>query len=172
MAATVVRRARILKPAAKAMPTAQKEPKFYNSKPEDIRHVLHELAKCDVRVVYVVVDKDDVHGKYHGIYGNSLYRSVLQEVISASMESADGNDVSILLDKNSFISLEDFRNLSADVASELGKNAEKVQKVDSEQNACIRIADYVAGSVRAYYEYGDDTFIKLIEGKVSIARRC
>lgn len=88
------------------------------------------------------------------------------------MESADGNDVSILLDKNSFISLEDFRNLSADVASELGKNAEKVQKVDSEQNACIRIADYVAGSVRAYYEYGDDTFIKLIEGKVSIARRC
>ena len=49
-------------------------------------------------------------------------------------------------------------------------NPIKIDKVHSEQNKCIQLADYVAGASRAKYERSDDT-LDIISEKVSVARR-
>ncbi len=104
------------------------------------------------------------------MFGNELYRSVISQVISDAMEVLPCKDVNVFMDNCGFISLNDFRAIVYSTASKYDTNPKKVNKVLSEQNACIQLTDYIVGACRAKYENGDHT-IEKIRDKVSIARR-
>ena len=48
-------------------------------------------------------------------------------------------------------------------------NVKVVKKVQSQDNKCVQLADFVAGSIRTRYEYGDSSFADIISEKVSFA---
>lgn len=76
-----------------------------------------------------------------------------------------------LLFSKCFIDTERIREIVSEEAESHDVNPKKVNKVVSQQNRCIQLADFVAGAVRAGFEYSDKTVGSLGENKISIARR-
>ncbi len=52
-----------------------------------------------------------------------------------------------------------------------GKNLKKCYKGISQNEPCIRIVDFVAGSIQSNFEHGNNQYKPIIETKVSVARR-
>ena len=75
-----------------------------------------------------------------------------------------------MLDRNSFITVGDFRDMVREESMNHRLNPLKIDMVSSNQNKCIQLVDFIAGASRAKYEIGDQS-IELISEKVSIARR-
>ena len=127
------------------------------------------MAELDFRAVYTAVDKN--HPDYkRPIYGNELYERVLRQVISDAMEVLPCRDVNIIVDRSRFITIEGLRKIAEEESIARGMNVKMIDKVDSSQNKCIQLADYIAGASRSWYESNDNT-LNLIQNKISIARR-
>ena len=169
MVAIVLFRSRDLKKAAASIPNDNIEHKWNNSTPERRFDVLKSMTDQKFKIVYVVVDKNHPND-HHPVYGNELYVSVLERVISDAMDCLPCKDTNVYLDRCSFLTSEDFRNIVYRKASEREINPLKVHMISSSDNKCIQLADFIAGACRSYYEYGDDSF-NVIKEKVSFARR-
>jgi len=168
IAAIIVFRSRDLKKAARALPN-NTERKWHNTLPQQRIFILELMSNSKFKTVYTVVDKNEPLN-HERIYGNELYKSVLKQVISDAMGCLSCKDVNILLDRNSFVSNSEFRNIVSEESTRHNVNVLKSDTVSSSQNKCIQLVDFVAGASRAKYEYGDNT-IDLIAEKVSLARR-
>ena len=168
MAAIIMLRPRDLKKASKLLPKDD-ERKWHNSLPVFRNQILQTMSELRFDVVYTTVDKNN-SDNHHPIYGNKLYEFVLKQVISDAMETLPCKDTNIYLDYSRFISLSRLRELVDELAVKNEVNTKIVNKVISEQNKCIQLADYIVGSVEAYYE-NDDKSLNIIQKKISIARR-
>ena len=171
IAATIVMRPRHLMPAWKAIPKTRIESKFYNSTPEEIRNILTKITECKVEIVSVTIDKHRRYELFGDISNNDLYQSLLSELLGLALEIVAKSDVNILLDRNTFLSMEEFRRIAKEVATESGSNIKKCDKQDSHQSKCIQIVDYIVGAIRYDAENERDDYTSLFEEKVSVARR-
>ena len=168
MAAIVMLRPRDLKEAANLLPS-DKERKWHNSTKQVRTNLLKSLSKLRFKAVYTVVDKN--HPSDHKYkYGNELYEAVLRTVISDSLSVLPCNDAVVIVDSSHFINIDKLRIIVAEEAIKYGVNVKRVDKIQSSQNKCIQIADFVAGASRSLYEH-DDNSIDIIKNKVSVARR-
>jgi len=166
MVAMITRRSRCLLSSYKAIPKHQTEIKFYNANRQERLKVLSEVAESDVTIVYVCIIKDRNHDASF-LSGNELYEYALNELLKKALENAPCNDVNVIVDDSRFIRIDDLRKNVIGLSKETRRNVKKVEKASS--NKCVRIADYVAGSIFAKYERNDDEYYKEIEEKISIA---
>ena len=168
IAAIVVFRSRDLKKAASFL-SKTFESKWYNVSPDQRRTVLSAMSNSKFKVVYTVVEKNKPLN-HNRLYGNELYRVILEQVLIDAMEILPCKDFNVLLDRNRFITTNELRVMVRKEAKGFNINPMKIDMVSSEQNRCIQLVDFIAGASRAKYENGDDT-IELISKNVSLARR-
>ena len=169
IAAIILFRSRDLKKAALSIPNDNIEHKWNNSTPKRRTEVLKSMSDQKFKISYVVVDKNHPID-HHPIYGNELYESVLRQVIAHAMSCLPCKDVNVYLDRCSFLTSEEFRNIVYSEAREKGVNPLKVHMISSSDSKCIQLVDFVAGACRSKYEYGDET-LEVLREKVSFARR-
>jgi len=167
MTAVISKRPRHLSKAYKAIPVGNgPEIKFYDSTHKERLNVLTEIAAADVQIVCVCIHKtkrDEPHRT-----GNELYRHTLEEVIRCAMEASSVRDIDILVDENGFIKSVELKEIGRSLSKSLGKNLKRCDKVSS--NKCVRIADFIAGSIWAKYERENSEYFDIIKGKISLAR--
>lgn len=168
IAAIIAFRSRDLKRAANILPK-NSERKWHNSLPQQRTFILETMSHLKFKVVYTIINKNNPHNSEH-IYGNELYKRVLKQVISDSMDCLLCKDVNVMLDRNSFVSNREFRNIVFEEARIHNINVLKADTISSDQSKCIQLVDFIAGASRAKLEYGDNT-IDIITDKVSLARR-
>lgn len=171
MAAVITRRVRSLSAVFKAIPVAREESKFYNSTESEIMKILEEFSETDSWVCSIVVDKYDYQGPYYGLSGNRLYYSVLKDLLDISFSSIGPHDTTLFLDRNTFVTLEELRISAYTCAIKYKANLKKCEKATSQQNKCIQIADYIAGTINSHFQNDDCRFFHLIERKISFARK-
>lgn len=169
IAAIVMLRPRDLKKAADAIPRGGRESKWRNTVPQVRDEIIETMSELRLKIVYTVTDKNHPDDN-RPIYGNQLYEAVLRQVVSDAISVLPCRDFNLYLDSGFFVSIGKLRSIVAEESSRFSVNPIKIAKVQSEQNRCIQLVDFVVGSVRSKYELGDPTLDKLSE-KISIARK-
>ena len=170
MASIVTSASRNLKKASSQIPLGKIEYKFFNTFPDKIHRILNQVCDSEVSINYIVTCKNNPIG-HTFVYGNDLYRRTLADLVDSSMSDLQVRDVSIIVDGSRFISNDDLRKTCSSLANKYGKNLKKCYKGISQNEPCLKLADYVVGAIRMRYEHGDDTFLRDIEDKITIARR-
>lgn len=168
MASIIANNPRTMKKLYHSLPTIKSESKFYSAYKNDRINVLENIARANVNIVYVAIDK--YSSKYHNIRGNDLYRVSLYNLLSHCATIPSRRDVNIYLDSISSIKANELLEMSKEIFNRYSKNVKRSIKVDSAQNKCIQLVDFVAGAIRCAYEYEDMTYYNIIEKKVSVAR--
>ena len=79
--------------------------------------------------------------------------------------------MNVIIDGNRYIRQDELREMCEGLCDKHGKNLKRCYKEISQNEPCLRLVDYVAGSVRYSFEQGDDRYIKIIDEKISVARR-
>ena len=171
MAAVATVRPRLIMAARKAVLCDSDEFKFYKAEKEDLLRVLNAISSCPIDIISVTVDKHDYSSKCYGIYGNKLYKMTLEALVEEVFRTVVTRDVNVYVDSNTFISQSDLRKLVDYISLENGHNVKRCEKVISQHNKCIQLADVVAGSINRFYENGDGTYISVISKKISVARK-
>lgn len=166
MSAIITKRVRVLNPVFKSIPKFRKESKFSNSTDEEIEKVLHKLSMTDTYIISVVVDKHDYSSPFYGIDGKSLYCNVLSKLLNDVFNFIGHHDVSVYIDRSTFIGLNELRVMAMGLTQKHGCNLIRCEKVTSHQNKCIQIADFVAGSFFVSSQYGIVKFTSIIQEKV------
>ena len=169
MAAIVMLRPRDLKKAADLIPKKDYEVKWNNSLPSKRSEILQSMGDLRFRIVYTVVNKNHPDDN-RPIYGNQLYEAVFRQVVSDAISVLPCKDFNLFLDSNYFMTIDTLRRIVRDESSKQGVNPKKIDKVQSEQNKCIQLVDFIAGAVKSRYESSDDT-LDILNKKISIARR-
>ncbi len=170
MAAIIFRRPRVLNSAFAKIPVKKYESKFYNSTDDEISKILTAINSTDIKIVTSIVDKHNYKSRFYGIHGNELYKKVLLEVLQTVSFQISGSDASIILDRCSFITLDELRSLGTEILHQNNCQLKKCEKRISEQAPCIQIVDYVAGAIYHNVSYNDSKFLNLIKEKVVVAR--
>ncbi|MBE6522088.1 MAG: DUF3800 domain-containing protein [Thermoplasmata archaeon] len=170
MAAVINERVRNLEPVFKKIPKIREDSKFYNSTESEIIDVLASLPDSDSIIISVTVDKHDYTGSHYGVHGNKLYAAVLGDLFDSVFEHIGAHDVSVFLDRSTFVTILELNSICLEAASHHGTNVKKCVKATSHQNRCVQIADFAAGAINRKFEYDDIRFYGLIE-KISFARK-
>ena len=166
MAAIVTSRPRHLLRAYKATPAySGPEIKFYDAAINERLNVLTEIANANVKIIYVCVDKEKSNNRFQ--HNNELYRWALKETMTNAINISENKDLNIIVDESSFIKNDCLKKMAKDASEVLGKNIKKCSKTTSDK--CVRIADYVAGSIWAKYERKNEKYFEIINEKISIA---
>jgi len=165
--AIVSKRSRHLSKAYKATPAGYgPEIKFYESTHRERLNVLTEIAAADAQIVYVCIDKTKWDEPYRN--GNELYRQALKEAIKCAMETIQIRDIDVVVDESGFIKSDELKEIGRSLSESLGKNVKRCDKVSSHK--CVRIADFIAGSLWAKYERENGEYFEIIKEKISFAR--
>lgn len=170
IAAIINRRVRNLDPVFKTIPTIRDESKFYNSTKAEIETILKTLSITGTNIILITTDKHDYNSKYYGIYGNSLYLNILQDLLDNCFQNLGAHDATVFLDRSTFITVYELNDICKKTATPHNVNIKKCIKATSQHNKCIQVADYVAGTINRYHENGDAHFFSMIEN-LSIARK-
>lgn len=169
IAAIVMLRPRDLKKAANTIPKNNYEVKWANASPSTKTDVIGSLEDLRFKIVYTVVNKNNPDD-HHPVYGNLLYEKTLKQVIEDAISVLPCKDFNLFLDSNYFITIDRLREIVKEESAEQNVNPKKIDKIQSQQNRCIQLADFVAGAVRTYYE-SSNSALNVLSKKVSIARR-
>ncbi|MDR3283293.1 MAG: hypothetical protein LBS92_06805 [Candidatus Methanoplasma sp.] len=137
-----------------------------HARPEERVRVLAEVAGADATIVYVCIDKKDPNGPF--ARGNELYRMVLEGLMRDTMKASPCMDLRIVVDKSWFIDKNRLTEMAENLSKELNRNVKSCNKVSSDR--CVRIADYVVGSIWARYERENDEYFDMARGRISVAR--
>jgi len=132
--------------------------------------LLKSITNSNSTINYVVTYKNHPIDNIF-VYGNELYKRVLSDLIDSSLSVLQVKDVNIIIDGNRFISNEELRIICDSLALKHGKNLKKCYKGVSQNEPCLKLADYVVGSIRMKFEHNDERFYKDISEKITIARR-
>ena len=76
-----------------------------------------------------------------------------------------------MVDGGRYIQQNELRTMCEQLCQSNGKNLKKCFKGISQNEPCLRLADYVAGAIRYSYEQEADDYKSIIAEKASIARR-
>lgn len=120
---------------------------------------------ADVQIVYACIDKKKLNEPYRN--GNELYHQVLKEVIRRSMEVSQETDIDVVIDGSGFIKSEELMEIGKEISVSLEKNLKRCSKVSF--NKCVRLADYIAGSLWAKYERENNEYFEMIKERISVA---
>ena len=74
--------------------------------------VLTKITECKVEIVSVTIDKHRRYEIFGEINNNELYQSLLRELLELALEIVGDSDVNVLLDRNTFLSMEEFRRIA------------------------------------------------------------
>lgn len=170
IASIVTASSRSLFHSSKLLPNTNIEKKFYNSTTEERRRVLESISQSSVSISYIVSEKNNPSDKNY-IYGVDLYKRTLYDLLDDSLSLLVNKDVNIIIDGSRYIQQGELRAMCDDLCKNHGKNLKKCYKGISQNEPCLRLVDYVAGSVRLGYENSNTMYCDIIKGKVSIARR-
>lgn len=170
MASIIVSSSRILLQSSKALPKSLAEKKFYNSTDGERRHVLTTMSETPARISYTVSEKNDPADRVF-VYGVDLYKRSLFDLIDSSLTLLSCSDVNILIDGNRYIQQGELRQMCETLCAVHGKNLKKCYKGISQNEPCLRLADYAVGAIRYSYEQTSDTYLSILENMVSVARR-
>jgi hypothetical protein len=161
---------RVLLPAARLLPKGNLEKKFYTSSEQEIIPILNLLSTLPIDITFVSTEKNHpADGVF--IYGNELYHRSLRDLLDQSLKQMASKDVHIIVDGNRYIKQIELRSMCEELCRKYGKNLKKCYKGISQNEPCLRIVDYVAGSIRFSFEQDNDKYRSIIENKVSVARR-
>ncbi len=176
MSALIVRRTRDLSRAFKVldeMKTSRRskkdtavEVKFSNSYPHERMRILKSLSDSPISIVYVVIDKNESR-VYKNVRNCDLYKAAVKEILPLIEKASMTKDVSINFDENRCIDMRSLLELVTEGVSNL--NVKSVRKVNSSSDKAVQLADFISGSIREKYEHGNDGYMALVEGRISIA---
>lgn len=169
MTSVISESVRKLRPLFKFVKSSNGEKKISKCNEAEKTVVIEAISFADLKIVNVTVDKSKITRKK--LFGSELYKRLLTELIDHSLEELDHNDVHIIIDSSYYIRQEDFKALCNDLSHKHGKHLMKCYKGISQNDPCIRIADFVAGAIWYHYERKDDTLYRKIEKRLIDARR-
>jgi hypothetical protein len=161
---------RVLIPASRNLPKANVEKKFYNTADSEIIGVLNSLSNLPIEIAFVSTEKNHPSDGVY-IYNNDLYRRSLKDLLDMSLQRLQCKDVNIIVDGSRYITQKELRDMCEELCLTHGKNLKKCYKGISQNEPCIRIVDFVAGSIQSNFEHRNNQYKPIIEGKVSVARR-
>jgi hypothetical protein len=166
MAAIIAERSRNFSKIYKAIPKKDFEVKYYNSTENERSVIFTEMITANMIITYVCVDKQEQADTFQ--YGNDLYKNTLEKLIKQSLELLSSNDVDIKIDGSRFIAIKDLMAMVENISNDLNKNVKNCKKVHSTADKCVKIADFVAGSIWTSYEKKDARYFNMIEKKISM----
>ncbi|WII07794.1 DUF3800 domain-containing protein [Methanomassiliicoccales archaeon LGM-RCC1] len=118
-----------------------------------------------MNIVYVCIDKDS--DGYMDVRGKRLYKEAVRLLMPLVNDALETRDVIFHFDQNLGVSIGDLSEIAKQGLE--GRNIKAVKKVQSHDNKCVQLADFVAGSIRSKYESNEDSYYELIAKKVSFA---
>lgn len=151
------------------------ELKFHNSSQTIRKHVLGCLVRTDTDIAYAVLRKNQVYERLKSkpsILYNYLSGSLIAKIITAYKLEGP---VKVFVDRSLYgFERENFDNYLTWKAC-LGNHSEEqsleppeIEHIDSRQDRCIQVVDFVAGAINHRYSMEDPSYYNLIEQKVSI----
>jgi hypothetical protein len=151
------------------------ELKFHNSSQTIRTRVLDCLTRTDTDIAYAVLRKHQVYERLKSqssILYNYLCGSLISKIITAY--KLEGQ-IKVFVDRSLYgFERENFDNYLTWKAC-LGNHSEEqtidppdIVHIDSRQDRCIQVVDFVAGAVNHRYSMDDPTYYNTIEQRVSI----
>lgn len=170
MTAIVTTRSRNLLATSKLLPQGRGEVKFHDSDDESRIEIMRCLSLApETQMVCACCEKKNQGDR--SLYGNELYEATLIDLLGCAMEVSRRRDISVIIDGNRFITNRRLREVTDSLGEIHHKNVKKCRKGISQNELCIQVADYVAGSVWTEYEKDDNRFSEIIREKMTVARR-
>ncbi len=161
---------RQLLPTSRLLPDGKSEKKFHNSNDSDIIRILDSLSSLPIHISYIVTEKNNPDNNIF-LYGTDLYKRALTDLIDISLQQLRFKDVNIVVDGSRYIQQNELRNICLELCDSYSKNLKKCYKGVSQNEPCLKLVDYVAGSIRTNFEQNDNTYYSRIQSKISVARR-
>ena len=151
------------------------ELKYHNSSPIIRRRILECISKTDVQIAYVVLRKYQVYDKlrnkqnvlYNFLCGSLIYKIFQRYDLSARTE--------IVVDRSlTKINRDAFNDYVAHRALYNNNNVFdidnlEINHVNSTQDKCVQVVDFVAGSIARKYNNKDISLYTIIDGNIEIA---
>lgn len=158
-------RQRIIKKKLKEVP----ELKFNKSSHLIKERFLRALCERNIEICVIILKKEQVYGYLHE-HRNEIYNYVTKFLVEKLLINPEEREIHLKVDK--FLSKSNRENYNLYVKSQIenmchGQTKITIEHVDSQEEPCIQAADFVAGAVFRKHEFGDDTYYKLIERKIT-----
>jgi len=163
MSAIMTIRSRYLLQTSKLIKNREHEEKYKNTSNDKKATILNTIPNSNVRITYVMADKSNPDSEFYGIYGNELYKDVLNALLCNILMTCPANRVNILIDRSSSISEKDFEHMCHSI---MGSRVNNCSKFNSSSNKCIQIADYVAGAIWHMYERNETDNYSIISKSI------
>lgn len=164
----IIKRAR--KKIVKKSLKSTKELKFHTSDEKTRVYVLSQIAKEDVTIVAIAVDKEgrrvkDTPKNYGTIVGAAIAETAtlfpaLNLTVDKKFPSAQERE---------FI-FEAQRAAQLLAKKKTGLNLSLNAPVDSETESRVQLADFVAGALNVKYNSGDDHYVEIVKSKIKIEK--
>jgi len=151
------------------------ELKFHNSSQTIRKRVLDCVAGTDTDIAYVVLRKNQVFERLKSkpsILYNYLSGSLISKIITAyNLEGL----VKVFVDKSlygferdNFDNYLTWKTCIGNHSEDQNINPPEIVHIDSRQDRCIQVADFVAGAISHKYSMEDPSYYNAIEQRVSI----
>ncbi|VVB91741.1 Uncharacterised protein [uncultured archaeon] len=168
----------ITKVRKERLPTKYKkisELKYHNSNGVVRRRILQCIAKTDSGIAYAVLRKRQVYENLR-TKPNILYNFLCGYMIGNIFRKYHiNNKVEIIVDRSltginreAFDEYVGYRALMSK-AEIFDPDYLEIRHVDSAQDKCIQMVDFVVGAIARNYEHEDSSFYEIIDEKVEIA---
>jgi len=152
------------------------ELKFHNSSQTIRGRILNCLAKTDTDIAYAVLRKHQVYEKLRNkqqILYNYISGSLITKIITAyQLEGV----VKVFVDRSlygfqreHFDSYLTWKACLGNHSEDLDIEPPEIVHIDSTQDRCIQVADFVAGAISHKYGKGDDHYYNKISPRISIS---
>lgn len=158
----IIRKVRRKIPHKKNSPDhRQSEIKFFNTTPKTRQRVLTLLAQTNIEVAVIIIDKRNQsipdRPKYYGAIANALLQSCYRRY----------PHIALCLDLHftDWSSREALQKILTEGAKKMDAKI-TVEMADSQHNASLQIADFLAGAFYYKYSRQDDAYSRLIAEKV------
>lgn len=154
-------RKRVLKKKLRSL----SEIKFHNSDEKTRVYVLQEIAKQDIKIVALIVDKKGKIVKDSPLNYGIIVGKTVAECLSICPV------LNMTLDKKFTAKsqeVEFFRAVQETVEILAPKNKNLVfnQPVESEKESLVQLADFIAGAIQIKYNRRDSHYVDIIKGKI------
>lgn len=142
------------------------ELKFNNSNELIRRAILRCIAEKDVKIYYVLVDKEKLHKRRESIKSDFyiyLTGFLIQQILEIN------EDIELIVDKSlSKEKREEFDEyIRNKILDKLRLQVDvHVEHKDSREDKCIQAIDFVAGAIFSKYEFGNDSYYRVIQKKI------
>lgn len=169
MTAIVAFASRDLSSVSKCVKYTGEEMKFINSDKDKRITILSEISKTRSKIIAVVRDKKNLKSTGNKL-GTHLYKETLYNLLDLSLDKIGCADVNIIIDSSFFIRNDEFIDMCLTLCIKHGKNLKRCIKGISQNESCIRIADFVSGAIWTYIVHSDKSYYDFIRDKTEILR--